>query len=123
MMECVDGEYQTFKAKNGAYVREHFFNTPELKEWSPTGPTTTSGTEPRRPRPAQGLRRLPRAVKHKGQPTVILAKTIKGFGMGQAGEAMNISHQQKKMDDDRSAASATASTSRSPTTNWKSCPT
>jgi pyruvate dehydrogenase E1 component len=43
MMECVDGEYQTFKAKDGAYVREHFFNTPELKAWWPTGPTTTSG--------------------------------------------------------------------------------
>jgi pyruvate dehydrogenase E1 component len=39
----VDGEYQTFKAKNGAYVREHFFNTPELRNWLPTGPTTKSG--------------------------------------------------------------------------------
>jgi pyruvate dehydrogenase E1 component len=43
MMELCDGEYQTFKAKNGAYVREHFFNTPELRAWSPTGPTTRSG--------------------------------------------------------------------------------
>ena len=44
MMELCDGEYQTFKAKDGAYVREHFFNTPELARWWPTGPTTRCGT-------------------------------------------------------------------------------
>ncbi|MFN4343175.1 MAG: pyruvate dehydrogenase (acetyl-transferring), homodimeric type [Azonexus sp.] len=99
MMECVDGEYQTFKAKNGAYVREHFFNTPELKElvadWTDDEIWQLN-------RGGHDLFKIfaayDRAVKHKGQPTLILAKTIKGFGMGQAGEAMNISHQQKKMD-------------------------
>ncbi|MGE5490609.1 MAG: pyruvate dehydrogenase (acetyl-transferring), homodimeric type [Actinomycetota bacterium] len=101
MMECVDGEYQTFKAKNGAYVREHFFNTPELKElvadWTDDEIWQLN-------RGGHDLFKIfaayDRAVKHKGQPTLILSKTIKGFGMGQAGEAMNISHQQKKLDVD-----------------------
>ena len=101
MMECVDGEYQTFKAKNGAYVREHFFNTPELKamvaDW-------TDDEIWRLNRGGHDLFKIfsayKAAVEHKGQPTLILAKTIKGFGMGQAGEAMNISHQQKKLDTD-----------------------
>ncbi len=101
MMECVDGEYQTFKAKNGAYVREYFFNTPELKElvadWTDDEIWNLN-------RGGHDLFKIFAAYKaaaeHKGQPTVILAKTIKGFGMGQAGEAMNISHQQKKLDVD-----------------------
>ena len=55
-------------------------------------------------------------MKHKGQPTVILAKTVKGYGMGEAGEGQNITHQQKKLDDDGAQGiSATASTSRCPT--------
>src|SRR4051812_48254845 len=99
MMEVVDGEYQTFKSKNGAYVREYFFNTPELKElvadwtdediWS----LNRGGHDPHKVYAAYHS-----AVNHKGQPTVILAKTIKGYGMGEAGEAQNITHQQKKMD-------------------------
>ncbi|PTD97259.1 pyruvate dehydrogenase (acetyl-transferring), homodimeric type [Pseudothauera lacus] len=101
MMECVDGEYQTFKAKDGAYVREHFFNTPELKElvadWTDDEIWNLN-------RGGHDLFKIFAAYKaaseHKGQPTLILAKTIKGFGMGQAGEAMNISHQQKKLDID-----------------------
>ena len=101
MMECVDGEYQTFKAKDGAYVREHFFNTPELKElvadWTDDEIWNLN-------RGGHDLFKIFAAYKaaseHKGQPTLILAKTIKGFGMGQAGEAMNISHQQKKLDVD-----------------------
>ncbi|EXI92270.1 MAG: Pyruvate dehydrogenase E1 component [Candidatus Accumulibacter sp. BA-94] len=99
MMDAVDGEYQTFKAKDGAYVREHFFNTPELRE------LVADWTDEQ----VWGLNRgghdifkifsaYKSAVEHQGQPTLILAKTIKGFGMGQAGEAMNISHQQKKLD-------------------------
>ncbi len=99
MMEAVDGEYQTFKAKNGAYVREHFFNTPELKEMVADW---TDDEIWRLNRGGHDLFKIFSAYKaaseHKGQPTLILAKTIKGFGMGQAGEAMNISHQQKKMD-------------------------
>ena len=99
MMDCVDGEYQTFKAKNGAYVREHFFNTPELKElvadWTDDDIWHLN-------RGGHDLFKIfaaySEASNSKGQPTLILAKTIKGFGMGQAGEAMNISHQQKKMD-------------------------
>ena len=98
MMECVDGEYQTFKSKNGAYVREYFFNTPELKElvadWTDEDiwHLNRGGLDPFKVYAGYNA-----AVNHKGQPTVILAKTIKGFGMGEAGEAQNITHQQKKM--------------------------
>ncbi|MGR9043655.1 MAG: pyruvate dehydrogenase (acetyl-transferring), homodimeric type [Gammaproteobacteria bacterium] len=98
MMECVDGDYQTFKAKDGAYVREHFFNTPELKAlvsdlsdddiWR----LNRGGHDP-----AKIYAAFHAAVNHKGQPTVILAKTIKGYSMGESGEGQNISHQQKKM--------------------------
>ena len=99
MLEAVDGDYQTYKSKNGAYVREHFFNTPELKDmvadlsdediWL----LNRGGHDPFKVYAAYH-----EAVNHKGQPTVILAKTIKGYGMGEAGEAQNITHQQKKMD-------------------------
>jgi len=98
MMECVDGEYQTFKSKNGAYVREHFFNTPELKalvaDWSDEEiwHLNRGGHDPHKIYAA-----FHSAVNHKGQPTVILPKTIKGYGMGESGEAQNITHQQKKM--------------------------
>ena len=98
MMECVDGEYQAFKSKDGAYVREYFFNTPELKElvadWSDEDiwRLNRGGHDPYKVYAAYHA-----AVNHKGQPTVILAKTIKGYGMGEAGEAQNITHQQKKM--------------------------
>jgi pyruvate dehydrogenase E1 component len=98
MMEVVDGEYQTYKAKDGAFVREHFFNTPELKDmvadmsdediWL----LNRGGHDPFKVYAAYHA-----AVNHKGQPTVILAKTIKGYGMGAAGEAMNIAHQAKKI--------------------------
>ncbi|MCA0185361.1 MAG: pyruvate dehydrogenase (acetyl-transferring), homodimeric type [Proteobacteria bacterium] len=101
MMELCDGEYQTFKAKNGAYVREHFFNTPELRElvadWTDdeVWNLNRGGHDIFKIYTAYNA-----AVTHKGAPTLILAKTIKGFGMGQSGEAMNISHQQKKLDID-----------------------
>lgn len=99
MMECVDGEYQTFKAKNGAYVREKFFNTPELQalvaDWTDADIWMLN-------RGGHDIFKIysafKAAVEHKGQPTLILAKTVKGYGMGEAGEAMNISHQQKKLD-------------------------
>ena len=99
MMECVNGEYQTFKAKNGAYVREYFFNTPELKalvaDWTDDEIWQLN-------RGGHDIFKIfsayQAAITHKGAPTLILAKTIKGFGMGQAGEAMNTSHQQKKLD-------------------------
>ncbi|BBO21776.1 pyruvate dehydrogenase (acetyl-transferring), homodimeric type [Candidatus Desulfobacillus denitrificans] len=98
MEECVDGDYQTFKSKDGAYVREHFFNTPELKamvaNWSDDDiwRLNRGGHDPHKIYAAYHA-----AVNHAGQPTVILAKTIKGYGMGEAGEAQNITHQQKKM--------------------------
>ncbi|AJC22015.1 pyruvate dehydrogenase (acetyl-transferring), homodimeric type [Pandoraea pulmonicola] len=98
MMECVDGEYQTYKSKDGAYVRENFFNTPELKamvaDWSDEDiwALNRGGHDPHKIYAAYQA-----ATQHKGQPTVILAKTIKGYGMGEAGQAMNITHQQKKM--------------------------
>ena len=99
--EIVDGEYQTLKAKNGAYVREHVFNTPELKalvaDWSDDDiwNLNRGGHDPHKVYAA-----FHAATHHKGQPTVILAKTIKGYGMGSSGEAMNIAHQAKKMSDD-----------------------
>lgn len=99
MMECVDGEYQNFKARDGAYVREHFFGKyPELLEMVATMSDddiwrlNRGGHDPHKVYAAYAA-----AAKHIGQPTVILAKTIKGYGMGEAGEAQNITHQQKKM--------------------------
>ncbi len=98
MMECVDGDYQTIKSKDGAYVREHFFNTPELKamvaNWTDDDiwRLNRGGHDPHKVYAAYHA-----AVNHTGQPTVILAKTIKGYGMGESGEAQNITHQQKKM--------------------------
>src|SRR5450830_1519414 len=100
MEECVDGEYQNFKAKGGAYTREHFFGKyPELKEmvaamsdqdiWR----LNRGGHDPHKVYAAYHS-----AVNHKGQPTVILAKTVKGYGMGEAGEGQNTTHQQKSMD-------------------------
>jgi pyruvate dehydrogenase E1 component len=99
MEEAVDGEYQTFKSKDGAYVRKHFFGKyPELLAmvanmsdddiWR----LNRGGHDPHKVYAAYAA-----AVKHKGQPTVILAKTIKGYGMGEAGEGQMITHQQKKM--------------------------
>src|SRR4051812_25727640 len=99
MEETVDGEYQDYKSKNGAYVREHFFGkTPETKAlvadmsddqiWA----LVRGGHDPLKLYAAYDA-----AVKHKGQPTLILAKTVKGYGMGEAGEGQNITHQQKKM--------------------------
>jgi pyruvate dehydrogenase E1 component len=99
MDECVDGEYQNYKANDGAYVREHFFGKyTELADlvkdmtddeiWH----LNRGGHDAQKVYAAYSV-----ATKHKGQPTVILAKTVKGYGMGAAGEGMNITHQQKKM--------------------------
>lgn len=101
MVECVDGDYQTYKAKDGAYVREHFFNTPELKamvaDWSDKDiwDLNRGGHDP-----AKIFAAFHAAVNHQGQPTVILPKTVKGYGMGEGGEAQNVTHQTKKMSTD-----------------------
>jgi pyruvate dehydrogenase E1 component len=98
MMEAVDGDYQTYKAKDGAFVRKHFFNTPALQDmvadlsdediWR----LNRGGHDPFKVYAAYH-----EAARAQGQPTVILAKTVKGYGMGESGEAQNITHQQKKM--------------------------
>ena len=102
MEECVDGEYQNFKAKGGAYTREHFFGKyPELKAmvanmsdeeiWR----LNRGGHDPRKVYAAYAA-----ASGHKGQPTVILAKTVKGFGLGKGGEGQMVAHQQKKLSEE-----------------------
>ncbi|MCC6561327.1 MAG: pyruvate dehydrogenase (acetyl-transferring), homodimeric type, partial [Xanthomonadales bacterium] len=102
MNETVDGEYQNYKAFGGAYTREHFFGKyPETKAmvanlsdddiWH----LNRGGHDPHKIYAAYHV-----ASTQKGMPTVILAKTVKGYGMGEAGEAQNITHQQKKMDTD-----------------------
>src|SRR3954471_8018754 len=102
MNEALDGDYQTYKSRNGAYVREHFFGVkPELRAmvadmsddeiWA----LNRGGLDQRKVHAAYSA-----AVEHHGQPTVILAKTIKGYGMGVAGEGQNITHQQKKMNEE-----------------------
>ncbi len=99
MEEAVDGDYQNYKAKGGAYTREHFFGAyPELKQlvahmsdediWR----LNRGGHDPKKVYAAYH-----RAVNHTGQPTVILAKTVKGYGLGTAGEALNIAHNTKKL--------------------------
>jgi len=100
MEECVDGEYQNFKAKGGAYTREHFFGKyPELREMvsamsdSDIWRLNRGGHDPHKVYAAYAA-----ATSHKGQPSVVLAKTVKGYGMGDAGEGQNITHQQKSMD-------------------------
>jgi len=100
--ETVDGEYQAYKAKGGKYTREHFFGKyPELLRLVSTmtdqdiGRLERGGHDPHKVYAAYAA-----ASKHTGSPTVILAKTVKGYGMGEAGEGQNITHQQKKMGED-----------------------
>ncbi|MBS0212857.1 MAG: pyruvate dehydrogenase (acetyl-transferring), homodimeric type [Proteobacteria bacterium] len=101
MMDTVDGEYQACKAFGGAYTREHFFgkypetaamvaNLSDDDVWR----LNRGGHDPHKVYAAYHA-----AVRTQGMPTVILAKTVKGYGMGAAGESMNIAHQAKKMDD------------------------
>ncbi len=102
MEQCVDGEYQNFKAKGGAYTREHFFGKdPALKEmvanmsdediWH----LNRGGHDARKVYAAYDA-----AVRTQGKPTVILAKTVKGFGLGKSAEGQMVAHQQKKLDVD-----------------------
>ncbi|MGA0612697.1 pyruvate dehydrogenase (acetyl-transferring), homodimeric type [Caldimonas sp. KR1-144] len=102
MMDTVDGDYQAFRANDGAFVRKHFFGRhPKTLEmvakmsdddiWR----LQRGGHDPQKVYAAYH-----RAVNHKGQPTVLLIKTVKGFGMGKAGEGKNIAHQAKKLTDE-----------------------
>jgi len=100
MMDTVDGEYQNCKAFGGAYTREHFFGkTPETAELvsklsdQDIARLNRGGHDPHKVHAAYAV-----ATAHKGQPTVILAKTVKGYGMGSAGESLNPTHQTKKLD-------------------------
>lgn len=99
MNETVDGDYQTFKSKDGAYVREHFFNRyPEtaalVKDWTDEQifALNRGGHDPKKMFAA-----LKKAHDTKGKPTLILAQTVKGYGMGDTAEGKNIAHQVKKM--------------------------
>lgn len=102
MNEAVDGEYQNFKAKRGAYTREHFFGKyPELLQRvahlsdEDIFRLKRGGHDPLKVHAAYR-----QAVQHQGQPTVILAKTVKGYGLGDAGEALNTAHNTKKLSTD-----------------------
>ena len=100
MEECVDGEYQNFKSKGGDYVRKHFFGRyPETHEMVANMSDENIWRLNRGGHDAiKVYSAYKNALNHKGGPTVILAKTVKGFGMGSAGEGQNIAHQQKKLD-------------------------
>jgi len=102
MGECVDGQYQKYKASSGAYIREHFFGKyPELLPLvdhlsdEKLEKMRRGGHDPEKVYAAYKA-----AVEHKGQPTVILAKTVKGYGLGDAGEGRNIAHNKKKVEID-----------------------
>ncbi|MGA9267167.1 MAG: pyruvate dehydrogenase (acetyl-transferring), homodimeric type [Rhodomicrobium sp.] len=99
MEECLDGDYQDFKSKDGAYVRKHFFGRyPEtaamVAGWTDDRiwALTRGGHDPTKVYAAYKA-----AVECKGKPVLILAKTVKGYGMGSAGEGQMITHQAKKM--------------------------
>lgn len=100
MNETVDGDYQTYKARDGAYVREHFFG-----RYPETAALVADMTDEEifalkrgGHEPAKVFAAFKKAQETKGRPTVILAKTVKGYGMGEAAEGKNIAHQVKKMD-------------------------
>ena len=102
MGEMVDGEYQKFVVEPGAYIRQHFFGSdPRLLKLVEEIPDEAlrklrlGGHDPRKVYAAYKA-----AVEQKGSPTVILARTIKGYGLGEIGEGKNISHQQKKLNED-----------------------
>ncbi len=101
MEECVDGEYQNYKARGGAYARKEFFGKyPELAKLVEEYTDEEIGNFRRGGHdPVKVYNAFKRAVEHKGQPTVILAKTVKGYGLGEAGEGKNITHQQKKLNE------------------------
>jgi pyruvate dehydrogenase E1 component len=100
MNECVDGDYQTFKSRNGRYVRDEFFGRyPETKALVEGWTDDEIWALQRGGHDSVKVYAAYKAAsEHRGQPTVVIAKTIKGYGMGEAGEAQNIAHQAKKME-------------------------
>ncbi|MCH2094991.1 MAG: pyruvate dehydrogenase (acetyl-transferring), homodimeric type [Rhodobacteraceae bacterium] len=103
MDETVDGDYQTFKSKDGAYIRKNFFGKyPEtaalVKDWTDDQiwALRRGGHDPQKVYTA-----FKKASETKGIPTCLLVKTVKGYGMGSAGEGQNTTHQQKKMAEDQ----------------------
>src|SRR5204863_5653156 len=99
--EVVDGEYQKYTVEPGSYIREHFFGKyPELRKLvepfsdEQLRKLSRGGHDPEKVYAAYKA-----AVEHSGSPTVILAKTIKGYGLGEAGEGRNVTHQQKKLNE------------------------
>ncbi|MBT6120693.1 pyruvate dehydrogenase (acetyl-transferring), homodimeric type, partial [bacterium] len=101
MEECLDGEYQKYSVEPGSYARKHFFGKyPELYDLvnhltdADIAKLQRGGHDPQKVYSAYHA-----AVNHKGAPTVILAKTVKGYGLGEAGEGKNISHNQKKLNE------------------------
>lgn len=120
MMETVDGEYQNCKAFGGEYTRKHFFDKyPETAAMvahlsdNDIWRLNRGGHDPHKIYAAYH-----RAVNTQGMPTVILAKTVKGYGMGTAGESLNPTHQTKSWTTTQSNTSVTDSTSQSATNNW-----
>ena len=105
MTEVVDGQYQKYTVEPGSYFREHFFGTdPRLLDMV----KHLSDDQLKKLRlgghdPVKVYNAYKAATEHKGQPTVVLVRTIKGYGLGEAGEGRNITHQQKKMNEDRPA--------------------
>jgi pyruvate dehydrogenase E1 component len=102
MNEVVDGQYQKYVVEPGAYIREHFFGkSPELRRLADhltdeqLRKLNRGGHDPEKVYAAYHA-----AVNHRGAPTVILAKTIKGYGLGEAGEGRNVTHQQKKLNEE-----------------------
>ncbi|MGE3805194.1 MAG: pyruvate dehydrogenase (acetyl-transferring), homodimeric type [Gemmataceae bacterium] len=102
MQEAVDGDYQKYSVESGAFIRKHFFGKyPELLELvdhlsdEQLRKLNRGGHDPEKVYAA-----FKAAVEHRGAPTVILAKTVKGYGLGEAGEGRNVTHQQKKLNDE-----------------------
>ena len=97
MAECVDGDYQTIRSRDGAYLRDFFFNTPELKAMVADWTDDELWALQRGGHDAEKIFAAYDKAVRNGKPTVILAKSIKGYGMGDAGEGQNIAHNTKKM--------------------------
>jgi pyruvate dehydrogenase E1 component len=102
MQEAVDGDYQMYSVAPGAYTRKHFFGTDPRLETLVEHLTDEQIRKLKRGGhdPVKMYAAYQAAVTHRGSPTVILAKTIKGYGLGEAGEGRNVTHQQKKLNEE-----------------------